>query len=150
MTGTTERPPRTPTTREEPEPQVSGWTGWVFFAGIMLIIVGVLQAIQGVVALFNDEYYLVRPSGLVVQLDYTAWGWTHLILGVAAIIVGAGLFSGNTAARVGAVIVVSLSAIANMAFIAAYPWWSLIVIAIDILVIYAVLVHGRELRSPAT
>src|SRR3954464_4847762 len=149
MTGTTERPPQVPTMREEPEPeQMSGWTGWVFFAGIILIMLGVLQAIEGFVALFNDKYYLVPSSGLVLQVDYTSWGWTHMILGVVAIITGVGLFSGNTVARILAVIVAAVSAIANMAFIAAYPWWSLAVIALDVLVIYAVIVHGRELRTP--
>src|SRR5215217_6867192 len=101
MTGTTERPPQVPLMRDEPERDaMSGWTGWIFFGGIMLIMLGVLHAIQGVVALFNDGYYLVRSTGLVVQVDYAAWGWTHLILGVIAIIAGAGLFTGNTAARV--------------------------------------------------
>ena len=59
--------------------EVTGWAGWVGFAGIMLIMLGIFQAIEGFVAIFDNGYYLVRPNGLVVNVDYTAWGWTHLI-----------------------------------------------------------------------
>ena len=58
-------------------PEVTGWVGGVAFAGIMLIMLGIFQAIEGFVAIFDDGYYLVRPNGLVVNVDYTAWGWTH-------------------------------------------------------------------------
>ena len=56
----------------------SGWVGWIGFAGVIMMMLGTFHAIQGLVALFNDEYYLVGSSGLVVSLDYTAWGWIHL------------------------------------------------------------------------
>ena len=64
-------PPHTPTER-------TGWAGWAVFAGVMLVLVGAFQAIDGLVALFKDEIYVVRPNGLVVNVDYTAWGWVHL------------------------------------------------------------------------
>jgi hypothetical protein len=125
----------------------SGWVGWIIFAGLMMILLGAFQAIEGLVALFNQGYYLVRPSGLVISVDYTAWGWVHLIIGVLAMLAGVGLMKGNAVARVVGVVLAGLSAIVNLAFIAAYPLWSTIVIAIDIIVIYAIIVHGRELKS---
>jgi hypothetical protein len=126
---------------------VSGWTGWVIFAGIMLIMVGAFQAIQGLVGLFNRGYYLVAPSGLVLNVDYTVWGWTHLILGILAVATGLGLLAGNTAARVVGIVLAVVSAVLNLVFIAAYPIWSTIVITVDVIVIYAIVVHGRELKS---
>jgi hypothetical protein len=127
--------------------QVTGWTGWVVFAGLMLVMLGLFQAIEGLVAIFDQGYYLVGSEGLVVNVDYTAWGWVHLILGVLAIAAGFGLIAGNMAARVVGVILAVISAILNLAFIAAYPVWSIIVIAIDVIVIYAIVVHGRELKN---
>ncbi|GEL19774.1 DUF7144 family membrane protein [Pseudonocardia asaccharolytica] len=126
---------------------ISGWAGWVVFSGVMMIVVGAFQVIQGIVALVDSGYYLVGPNGLVVNVDYNAWGWLHLILGVLAVAVGIGLMKGNTAARVVGVVLAALSAIVNLAFIAAYPVWSTIIIAVDIIVIYAIIVHGRELKN---
>jgi hypothetical protein len=121
-------------------------SGWVGFAGIMLTMLGFFQAIEGLVALFNDGFYLVRPNGLVVSVDYTAWGWTHLILGAVAVAVGFGLMVGNMFARVAGIAIAMISAILNLVFISAYPVWSTIVIAIDVIVIYAIVVHGREMK----
>jgi hypothetical protein len=125
----------------------TGWAGWLVFASFMMFLVGSFQAIQGLVALFEDDYYVVRESGLVVNVDYTAWGTLHLILGVLLILCGAGVLTGNVVARGVGVLLAGLSAIANMAFIGAYPVWSIIVIVVDVLVIYALTVHGGELRS---
>jgi hypothetical protein len=126
------------------------WFGWIAFAGAMLILLGTFHAIAGLVALFDEDYFLVGKSGLVVEVDYTGWGWVHLILGVILILAGMGLFSGQTWARIVAVTVAMISAVVNLAFLSAYPIWSAIMIAVDILVIYAVLVYGdkRTLRSP--
>jgi tetrahydromethanopterin S-methyltransferase subunit F len=129
---------------------VSGWAGWVVFAGIMMIMLGAFQAIEGLVALFDDGYYLVTASGLVLNVNYNVWGWTHLILGILAVATGFGLLAGNTAARVVGIIIAVVSAIVNLAFIAAYPVWSTIVIAVDIIAIYAIVVHGRELKRDAS
>jgi uncharacterized membrane protein len=128
-------------------PEMTRWAGWVVFAAIMMILLGAFQAIEGLVAIFDKGYYLVGPEGLVVNVDYTAWGWVHLILGVAAVAAGFGLIAGNMAARVVGVVVAVLSAILNLAFLAAYPVWSTIVITLDVIVIYAIVVHGRELKS---
>jgi hypothetical protein len=127
--------------------EVTGWAGWVGFAGIMLIMLGIFQAIEGFVAIFDNGYYLVRPNGLVINVDYTTWGWTHLIIGLIAIAVGIGLMTGNMAARIVGVIIAVLSATLNLLFIGAYPVWSTIIIAVDVIVIYAIVVHGRELKA---
>jgi hypothetical protein len=128
-------------------PDPTGWTGWALFAGYMMIMLGCFQAVEGFVAIFDKGYYHVTPSGLVVSIDYTAWGWTHLLLGALILISGVGVLAGNVAARVVAVILAGLSALANLLFVEAYPIWSIIIITVDVLVIYALTVHGRELRG---
>jgi hypothetical protein len=128
-------------------PEPTGWVGWVFFAGIMMVMIGIFQAINGLTALFNDDFFLTTRNGLVVNLDFTTWGWVHLILGVVVLLAGFGLFAGATWARVVGVILAVVSAIANLAFISAYPVWSTIMIAVDVLVIYALTVHGAEARA---
>lgn len=122
------------------------WTGWVVFAGVMMILLGAFQVIEGLVAIFHDGYYLVGANGLVVNVDYTAWGWFHFILGLVAVGAGFGLMTGNVVARVLGIAVAVISAILNLAFIAAYPVWSTVIIAVDVIVIYAIAVHGRELK----
>jgi hypothetical protein len=128
-------------------PQRTAWVGMVVFAGVMLVMLGSFEAIQGIVALVRDEYYLVTRGGLAITFDYTTWGWIHLILGIVAVITGLGVFLGQTWARVVGIGVAGLSALANMAFLPAYPIWSTIVIAVDVLVIYALAAHGREVRT---
>ena len=129
------------------EPDPTAWTGWVVFAAFMMIMGGAFQAIEGLVALFDDGFYHVTENGLVVDVDYTVWGWTHLLLGALLIIAGMGVLAGNTAARAVAILLAGISALVNLAFIEAYPIWAVIIITVDVLVIYALVVHGRELRS---
>jgi hypothetical protein len=130
-----------------PAPQPTGWVGWIGFAAVMMILVGTFHVIQGLVALFEDDYFLVASSGLIVSVDYTAWGWAHMIGGAILIGSGMALFTGKVWARVVAVVLAMLSAVDNLGFRAAYPTWSAIMIAVDILVIWAVIVHGDELRQ---
>jgi hypothetical protein len=129
------------------EPDVTAWTGWVVFAAVMMVMVGTFQAIQGLVALFDDGFYAVGSDGLVVSVDYTVWGWVHLFLGLVILASGLGVMAGNVLARGVGVVLAVISAVLNLAFIAAYPVWSVIVIAVDILVIYALTAHGREVRA---
>ena len=132
-------------TRSASEP--SGWVGWITFAGTMMMIIGSLHVVQGLVAVFNDEYYLVTKNGLTVHLDYTQWGWTQIIAGLLVIGAGLGVFAGKMWARVVGVVLACLSILVNFAFIAAYPFWSVIVIAMDVFVIMALTVHGREMAD---
>lgn len=138
-----------PTTAPAPAPaaQRTGWTGWVTFAGIMMIVVGFFQITEGLTALFRHTYYAVSNNGLLLRWNYTGWGWAHLIIGGLLVCAGFGLFMGQMWARVVGVILAGLSALANLAFIAAYPWWAILVITIDIVVIFAITVHGRELQT---
>jgi vacuolar-type H+-ATPase subunit I/STV1 len=117
------------------------------FAGVMMLILGLFHAFQGLIALFQQEYYLVAANGLTVHVDYSAWGWTHLIFGIVVIAAGAALLVGQMWARVVAVVLAVLSAVVNAGFLAAYPVWSAIMIAVDILVIWALTVHGSEMRT---
>ncbi|MGZ5398702.1 MAG: DUF7144 family membrane protein [Nocardioides sp.] len=127
--------------------RVTGWVGWVAFAGIMMVILGTFHIVDGLVALFNDEYFLVTRSGLAVTADFTTWGWVHLIGGVLIVAAGVGVFTGQVWARAVGVVVAMVSALINVAFLPAYPVWSSIMILIDILVIWALTVHGGELRE---
>lgn len=128
-------------------PEPTGWVGWIVFAGIMMVVVGGLHIFQGLVALFEDDYYQVGNNGLTIHLDYNAWGWTHLIFGVLVCAAAIGLLAGQLWARIVGVVLAVVSILVNVAFLAAYPIWSTIVIAIDILVIWALTVHGREVRN---
>jgi hypothetical protein len=129
--------------RREP----TAWVGFVVFGGIMMLMMGSFQIIEGLVAIFRDDYYLVTRSGLVLTLDYTAWGWTHLIIGLIAVGAAFGVLMGQMWGRVIGIIIAVISAIANIAFLSAYPIWSTIIIATDVLVIYALVVHGREVKT---
>ncbi len=124
----------------------SAWTGWIAFAGVVMVMLGIFHAIQGLVAIFNDEYYLVGKSGLVVNVDYTAWGWVHLLGGIILMAAGVAVFSGQIWARTVGVILALVSAIVNVGFLAAYPVWSLMMIALDVTVILALTVHGSEMK----
>lgn len=130
---------------------VTGWVGWVFFAGIVMFTAGLFNAIEGLVALFNRGYYAALGSHLVVHVDYAVWGWTLLLFGLVMIFAGFGVMAGQTWARVVGVIVAVINAVVNLAFVGAYPVWTVLTIALDVIVIYALVVHGREarmLRSP--
>ena len=127
------------------ESNYSSWAaGWAGFAGFMLILIGVFDVIQGLVALFNDEFYVVTQEW-VFEFDITAWGWIQLILGVALIASGMGIFSGNVAGRTVGVIMAGIAAIVNFAWLPYYPLWSIIVIAICVAVIWALTAHGRDI-----
>jgi hypothetical protein len=125
----------------------SGWAvGFILFAAIMMIMIGVFQAIAGLVAIFENEFY-VATRNYLFQFDATTWGWIHLIAGVIIAFAGWGLLSGRTWARVVGIILAVLSAIANFAFLPYYPFWALTIIALDVLVIWALAAHGRALRD---
>ena len=119
-----------------------GWSGWIMFASTMMFILGCFHAIAGFVGIFDEDYYLVGENNLVVSVDYTTWGWTHLILGILVASAGGALLRGAMWARVVAIVLAVLSSIANLVFMAAYPLWSLIMITLNVVVIYAVTAHG--------
>lgn len=128
--------------------QRTGWAGWAIFAGIVIIISGAWNALNGLNAILLpvDKWALSADAGTIF-FDVDVWGWWHLILGLLLVLVGIFLLRGATWARVIAVILVALNAISQFAFIGVQPWWSLIAIALDVVVIYALTVHGKELRD---
>jgi hypothetical protein len=146
MTDTSPRRSVVTDTRYDDDAGPSGWAGWVVFGGVMLILMGAVQITQGLVALFDDGFYAVSSAGLVVDVDYNTWGWIHVVIGLVGILVGIGLLAGNLAARMAGVVIAFLSALVNLAFVTAYPVWSVMVIVLDVIVIYAIIVHGRELK----
>jgi hypothetical protein len=117
--------------------------GIVFFAAIILAFVAVFQILQGLVAVFDDEFYVVSPR-YTFDLDTTAWGWTHIAIGVIGLAIAVGLFTGAFWARIGAVIVASVSVIANFLWIPYYPVWAIVLIVADVLVIWAVLRYDPD------
>ena len=125
----------------------SAWVGWVVFAAVLAITMGVFEAIEGLVAIFKDEYYLVGSNGLVVSVDYTVWGWVHLVIGVLAVAAGIGLLQGRSWGRIVVIVLAGLSALVNLGFLSAYPIWSTIVIALDVIVIFALTVHWKDVRG---
>ena len=138
--------------------QTSGMAvGVILFAAIMMLMVGVFQALQGLIGIFENEFY-VQTRNYLFQFDATTWGWIHLVLGLLVAFAGWGLLSGRTWARTAAIALTDaggvlprkavLSAISNFLFIPYYPFWSLLIITLDIFVIWAVAAHGGDLREP--
>ena len=119
--------------------------GWIGFAGIMLMIVGSIDFFQGLIAMFEDEYFVVTRSGFLV-VDLTAWGWIMLIWGVLLLLAGLGLIAAQGWARWFAIVVVSLNFIAQLGFLgnSQYPLWSLTVIALNVIVLYALTARWSE------
>ncbi|GAA3388344.1 DUF7144 family membrane protein [Cryptosporangium minutisporangium] len=124
----------------------TGWVGLVAFAGMLLLMVGSFQIFEGIVALFRDEFYLVGSSGLMLPIDLTAWAWIHLLVGVIAFAAGFGMLYGQMWARVLGIVFAVISALSHLLFGAAYPIWSIIIVTVDVLIIYALTVHGREVK----
>lgn len=125
---------------------VSGWVGWVAFAGVLAVVLGVFQALAGIVALFKEEVYVMGMSNMWV-LDFSKWGWIHLAWGLFLVLIGFAILSGKTWGRVVGVILASISALVNFAFIPVYPVWSIVIIALNVVVIYSLTVHGKEIAE---
>jgi hypothetical protein len=118
-------------------------SGWVSFAGFLMIVAGIFQAIMGLVAIFKSDLFVVTANHLIV-LDYTQWGWVHLIFGILLLFASAALFAGRLWGRVVAITLATFSAILNFGFIQAYPIWSIMIIVLDIVIIYSVAMYGSE------
>jgi len=136
------RQPTGPTA--EPDGTVLGITA---AAGVILMLTGVFGIIQGTVGLLDNDIYLVTNKWLF-ELDPTAWGWGHILIGLVALAAGLGLFFGQVWAQLSAIIVAAFSILANFAWLPHYPVWALLVIAFDLFVIWAVTVHGSDFRAP--
>ena len=126
------------------------WSGWISFAGFLIIIVGGMDVIQGFVAIIKDEYVVATTKGLAI-LDVTAWGWTSLLWGALLILAGIGLISGAGWARWLAIIGVAVNAIQQVGFLAnypqAYPLWNLLIVALNVVVLFALTARWQGYRD---
>jgi hypothetical protein len=136
----------TPTQSME-ESEVTGWVGWIVFAGTMMMILGVFHMFEGLIALFRHTQIAFPTQGLTIQVSYTQWGWLQLIAGALVFLAGLGLFTGRMWARTVAVILVAVSALVSFAWASSFPVWSLTLLAIDLFVIYALIAHGAEMKE---
>jgi hypothetical protein len=129
------------------ESEVSGWVGWIVFAGTMMAILGIFHMFEGFIALFRHSQIVFPTSGLTVQVSYTQWGWLQILAGAVVFLTGLALFTGRSWARALGVIIVSVSALVNFAWANIYPVWSLTLLALDFFIIYAIIAHGAEMKA---
>jgi uncharacterized membrane protein (UPF0182 family) len=126
----------------------SGWSdGFAAFAGMMLILVGSFHVIAGIAAIAKSDYFVVGADYLY-ELDVTAWGWLHLILGIIVLFAGFGIFKEATWARIVGIGIAAVSAIGNFFFIPYEPVWALLIIALDVLVIASLAVRPPTPTTP--
>jgi hypothetical protein len=140
-------PSTTPTVGEARRHSEGHGYGLVLFASILLVIVGIFNAIQGIAAIANSHVFVANAHYVFANLR--AWGWITLILGVLQLLAAAGVLAGNQLARWFAVAVIGLNAIDQMFFIPAYPFWSLTIIAMDVVALWGLLAHGSRANLEA-
>lgn len=124
----------------------TGWTGWIAFAAGVLFIGGAFGIIGGLMAIFQSDLVVFNQAG-VWALDLTAWGWIHFIVGILTIWAASSLISGGGFGRVFAVVASVIGAISNIAMLPIYPFWATLALIIYIFVLYAVTVHGDEMKN---
>jgi len=143
----TQQPTQNHVTTGEPAESRSGLaTGFIVFAGVMMIMSGAFQAFAGLVALFENEFY-VETRNYLLQFDATSWGWIHLLLGLLVLFAGIAVLSGQTWGRVIGIILAVVSALSSFAFVPYQPFWALVIIAVDVFIIWALAAHGRDVAS---
>jgi hypothetical protein len=125
------------------------WSGWIGFAGLLILIVGSIDFFEGLIAVIRKSYYVVTPSQLIV-FDMTTWGWITMILGVVLALVGLGLTSGAGWARWTAIVLLAVNLIEQLAWLgsSSYTLWTLTVIALEIIVFYALVARWEGATSP--
>jgi hypothetical protein len=125
----------------------SSWAvGYSVFAATMLMMVGAFHAMAGLVGIVDDEFYVVT-SKWVFEFDATAWGWIHLIGGVLVVLAGLSVLKGHMYGRIIGTFVAAISALVNFAWLPYQPWWSILMIALSIAVIWALTIHGRDIAT---
>jgi len=131
-------------------PEVTRWTGWITIAAVLLFIVGAFQLIIGFIAFFREAIVTIEEEDLPVNVGFGGWGIIHIVIGAAFMAAAVGVVNGATWARALTVVVATASAIATFGSLHLYPVGAVLIIALDVLVIYAVIVHGDELRNRST
>jgi hypothetical protein len=129
----------------KPSAGTSWAAGAIFFAGVMLLLAGAAQAAVGLVALFNDTFYVVGQKW-VFQFDITAWGWIHLGLGALLFLVGIFVLRGALWSSIAGIVIASISALASFAWLPYFPVWAILVIAVDVLIIWALATHRTSIK----
>jgi hypothetical protein len=127
----------------EPTRTDQGPSGWVYFAAVMMMVIGFLNFFYGLAAVLNDQVVVVGGHGAIIA-DLTTWGWITLILGVVLLLTAYGLFVGSSWARGTAIVLVAVNAIEQIWIFPAAPLWALIVIALDVIIIYNLTVKWAE------
>jgi hypothetical protein len=130
----------TGTGTRQPVPDYAGSTwasGISVFAATMMIMVGSFQAWEGLVAVVNGDDFLAKTREYVLDFDTTAWGWIHMLIGAAVVLIGTLIFTGNKVARGAGIAVAGVSALSNFVWLPYYPIWSFVVISVDVFVIWA-------------
>jgi hypothetical protein len=135
-----------PTANEEPTGMAWWALGFLFFACPVIVMVGLIQCFQGLAAIINGGFYVVPPN-YAYKLDPAVWGWIYLLLGILVTVTGIFLWSGKPWARTMAIILALLSAVANFFTIPYYPIWSIVIIALNVVIIWAIVAHGREMAE---
>jgi hypothetical protein len=123
------------------------WTGWISFAAWLMIIIGSLEFFEGLIAVIRDKYYVLTPNQIIV-FDMTTWGWITLIWGIVLVLAGFALGSGASWARWFTIVVASLNILGQLGFVgsAQYPLWALTVLALTVVVLWALIVHWDDAR----
>ncbi len=125
--------------------QPTGWVGWVYFAGILLIVRALFQAFFGFVALTKNEILVISPDQLAV-FDFTTWGIVHLVVAVVLLTAGFSVLNGGMWGRVIGSIAAGVGILANLIYLPAYPIWALVALVLDVFILYALVVHGKEAK----
>lgn len=124
----------------------NGWMGWIGFAVVTLALAGIFHMIAGFVALFQEDVYGVTENA-VWMFGYSQWGWIHILGGLLVFLAAGSLAQGHMYGRIIVVLVAMSSVVVNMAFVPIYPVWSLMMATLGVLVLWAVMVHGGELKE---
>jgi hypothetical protein len=116
---------------------------WIAFAGVMMVILGSLDAIWGLAAILNDEVVVVGGHGALI-FDLTTWGWFQLIIGAVIGLTGLGLLVGNEVARVLGIFLLAINAVLQIVWFPAAPLWAFLMIVLDVVIIYQLTVNWTE------
>jgi len=124
----------------------SAWVGWIVFAVVLMCLSGAFNIVTGLIAVFSDTVYVDTPGSSIV-LDVTAWGWVQVLWGLIIIVTGLSLARGHAWGRIIGVLVVGFNTLTQLLEMPAYPLYSLLIITVDLLILWAIVVHGDELRE---
>jgi len=136
--------PGTPAAYETYRDDERGY-GWVAFAGVLLLILGTINTIEGIAAIGNANFFVHNTHYVFASLN--TWGWIVLCIGVIQLLVGLGVFAKNQFARWTGVVILSLNALAQLLMMPAYPAWSLLIFTVDILAIYGLVAYGQHITD---